>query len=63
MKGFTPQYKDADLLTEAQAADVISNVDELLAMIEAEPKTKKWTKRAKKGTSKQWWQAVEEVHL
>ena len=42
---------------------VISNVDELLGMIEAEPKTKKWTKRAKKGTSKQWWQAVEEVHI
>jgi hypothetical protein len=63
VKGFVPQYQSRGLLTEAQATDVIANVDELLGMIEAEPKTKKWTKRAKKGTSKQWWQDVEEVHI
>jgi hypothetical protein len=63
VKGFVPQYKNEDLLTEAHAQDVISNVDELLAMIEAEPKSKSWTRRAKKGTSKQWWQDVEEVRM
>ncbi len=63
VKGFVPKYQSAGLLTEEQAKDVISNVDELLAMIEAEPKSKKWTKRAKSGTSKQWWQGVEEVRI
>jgi hypothetical protein len=63
VKGFVPQYKDQGLLTDEHAKDVISNVDELLSMIEAEPKSKSWTKRAKKGTSKQWWQDVEEVHI
>jgi hypothetical protein len=63
VKGFVPQYKSAGLLTDAQASDVISNIDELLGMIDDEPKTKSWNKRAKKGTTKQWWQAVEEVRI
>ncbi|MGQ4911606.1 MAG: hypothetical protein ACP6KW_05495 [Candidatus Thorarchaeota archaeon] len=62
VKGFVPQYKDRGILTEKQAADVLSNVDDLLSMIEAEPKSKSWKRRSKKGTAKQWWQDVEEVH-
>jgi hypothetical protein len=63
VKALVPQYKEQGLISQEHAQDVISNINELLAMIEAEPKSKSWTKRAKKGTSKQWWQDVEEVHI
>ncbi len=40
---------------------VEARVDRLLEMIEREPKTKKWMKRAKVGTKKPWYREVEEV--
>ncbi len=40
---------------------VNQKVDQLLGKIEAEPKSKKWQKRAKTGTKKKWWRDVEEV--
>ncbi|MDK2464744.1 MAG: hypothetical protein QI223_08245 [Candidatus Korarchaeota archaeon] len=40
---------------------VNQKVDQLLEKIEAEPKSKKWQKRAKTGTKKKWWRDVEEV--
>ncbi len=40
---------------------VAQKVDRLLGKIEAEPKSKKWQKRAKTGTKKKWWRDVEEV--
>jgi hypothetical protein len=44
------------------ARDVISaRIDELLAMIEKEPKSLGWKLRAKVGTKKQWYNDVEEV--
>jgi hypothetical protein len=36
-------------------------VDLLLKIIEEEPKSKNWMKRAKEGTSKKWWRDVEEI--
>jgi hypothetical protein len=42
-------------LDDAQKAHVKQRCDELLARIEAEPKTKDWQKRAKKGTDKIWY--------
>jgi hypothetical protein len=46
----------------ADDRDVISGrIDELLAMIEKEPKSLGWKLRAKVGTKKQWYNDVEEV--
>jgi hypothetical protein len=42
-------------LHDSQKAYVKQRCDELLARIEAEPKTKNWQKRAKKGTDKIWY--------
>jgi hypothetical protein len=42
-------------LDASQKAHVKQRCDEFLARIEAEPKTKDWEKRAKKGTSKIWY--------
>ena len=43
------------VLDDAQKAHVKQRCDEFLARIEAEPKTKDWQKRAKKGTDKIWY--------
>jgi hypothetical protein len=40
---------------DAQKAYIKQRCDEFLARIEAEPKTKDWNKRAKKGTDKLWY--------
>jgi len=42
-------------LSEEQKAQAREVADHLAARIEAEPKTRAWTKRAKKGTSKVWF--------
>jgi len=42
-------------LTEEMRTRIKAQTDKLLARIEAEPKTKGWNKRAKKGTSKIWY--------
>ena len=44
-----------DALTDDEKAKVKSMADQLRARIEAEPKTKGWEKRAKKGTKKIWY--------
>lgn len=43
------------VLDDSQKLYVKQRCDELLARIEAEPKTKGWEKRAKKGTDKLWY--------
>ena len=43
------------ILDDAQKARVRQRCDEFLARIEAEPKTKDWHKRAKKGTDRVWY--------
>ncbi|MGO8685428.1 MAG: hypothetical protein ACLQUT_12745 [Thermoleophilia bacterium] len=41
--------------SDAQRQKIKDRCDQFLARIEAEPKTKGWNKRAKKGTSKLWY--------
>ncbi len=62
VKSFTDQYLAQGKLTDDHMEKVKGRIDELLQMIQDEPKTKSWNKRAKKGVSKQWWQDVEEVY-
>jgi len=42
-------------LTDEEKAKVKQMADHLRARIDAEPKTKGWEKRAKKGTKKIWY--------
>lgn len=42
-------------LDDGQRARIKAQADTMLERIEAEPKTKRWEKRAKKGTSKIWY--------
>ncbi len=40
---------------------IITRIDEILKMINETPKSKKWLKRDKSGTSKPWYREVEEI--
>ncbi len=61
VKHFTERYFNEGKLTENEKNVILSRIDKLLKMIDEEPKSKKWKKRAKVGTSKPWYREVEEV--
>ena len=50
-----------DALTKGDREVIAAHIDELLEMIEKEPKSLSWKLRAKVGTKKQWYNDVEEV--
>jgi hypothetical protein len=50
-----------DALSPADCSVITARIDELLARIEAEPKSLAWKLRSKVGTKKQWYNDVEEV--
>ncbi len=61
VKSYADQMVKEGRLTKEERDKVYQQVDELLKVIEKEPKMKNWQKRAKKGTKKPWWRGVEEV--
>jgi len=48
-------------LTTLQNQTTLERIDRLLSIIDNTPKTRDWEKRSKTGTSKPWYQQVEEV--
>jgi len=54
-------YGESGLLDKADQAVVNSRMDLLIQKIEDEPKSLKWKLRSRVGTSKQWYEKVEEV--
>jgi hypothetical protein len=50
-----------DALSPVDCEVITGRIDELLKMIEAEPKSLAWKLRSKVGTKKQWYNDVEEV--
>jgi len=61
VKLFGKKYVEEGKMDQEDYDDVEKKIDELLEYIEKEPKSKKWQKRAKVGTKKQWWRPVDEV--
>jgi len=55
--------KKYEALTEEDCNDVSMKVDELLQLIQKEPKSLKWKMREKIGTRKKWYTEVEELVL
>ena len=47
--------------TKEEEARVGAGIERLLQLIDREPKSKEWHKRAKKGTSKPWFNEVDEI--
>jgi len=62
VKEYATKFLSEGKLTKNCYDIVTSRVDKLLNMIDEEPKSKKWQKRAKKGTSKPWYRNVEELY-
>jgi hypothetical protein len=60
VKAFAQKYTREGKLSEAELTNISAKVDRIMAQVESEPKSKDWVKRAKTGTSKQWWTDVEE---
>ncbi len=61
IKPFAKKYLAQEKIDQTDYNDIIEKIDVLQGYIKQEPKTKKWTKRAKTGTKKTWWRHVEEV--
>lgn len=61
VKVFADNYRSKSLLTPEDLTDIYDKVDRIIMFIDAEPKTQKWKKRGKKGTSKEWWRPVETI--
>jgi len=55
IKGACSMFKP---LSEKDAADVTSKIDQIMKYIDEESKTKEWTKRAETGTKKKWYKEV-----
>lgn len=50
-----------ELLNDEEKAKVKDKIDRLLDIIEGEPKSKKWLRRAKKGIKKKWYNEVGDI--
>ncbi len=61
LEEFTESLRQEGVLTDQEANTVIAKTRALARALDDEPKTKKWKKRAKKGTSKKWYRDVEEL--
>jgi len=61
VKLFAEKYFREDILASDDFKDICQKIDCINNVIDAEPKTKKWKKREKEGTSKIWWRPVEEM--
>lgn len=58
---FAKKYHEEGLITKTVFEDVSCKIGQLLTVINKEPKTKAWEKRAKIGTKKKWYRDVEEM--
>ncbi|MEM2384552.1 MAG: hypothetical protein QXX99_04375 [Candidatus Bathyarchaeia archaeon] len=61
VKSFAKKFYLEGKLTSEEQNIMMNRIDKLLKIIEEEPKTKNWLKRAKVGTSKPWYREVEEI--
>jgi hypothetical protein len=61
VKTYVSKYVSEGKLWSDVEVVVKERIDKILKTVEEEPKTDKWLKRAKIGTSKPWYREVEEV--
>ncbi len=61
LRGLTTHLVGEGRASNGEQAHVLGGIDRLLQVLDHEPKTKEWLKRAKKGTSKPWFSEVDEI--
>jgi hypothetical protein len=57
----TRAFVDSNEISEEERQKAVGRASHLLSVVNQTPKSKDWEKRAKKGTSKPWYNEVEEV--
>ncbi len=61
LRGLAEHVVGEGKATREERVRVAAGIDRLLQLTDCEPKTKEWQKRAKKGTSKPWFNEVDEI--
>ncbi len=61
LRGLSEHVVAEGRATQEEQARVTAGIGRLLQLTDHEPKTKEWQKRAKKGTSKPWFNEVDEI--
>ncbi len=61
LQGLTIHLAGEGRASNGEQAHVTAGIDRLVQFLDHEPKTKEWLKRAKKGTSKPWFNEVDEI--
>ena len=61
LRGFAGHVVGEGRATAVERGRVEAGIRNLLQIVNREPKTKEWQKRAKKGTSKPWFNEVDEI--
>ncbi len=61
LRGLAEHVVGEGKATREERVRVAAGIDRLLQLTDGEPKTKEWQKRAKKGTSKPWFNEVDEI--
>ncbi len=61
LRGLSDHVVAEGRATTDEQARVSAAIDRLIQLMDREPKTKEWRKRAKKGTAKPWFNEVDEI--
>ena len=61
LRGLTTHLAGEGRASNGEQAHVATAIDRLVQLLDHEPKSKEWLKRAKKGTSKPWFNEVDEI--
>jgi len=59
---FSQKYVDSGKLDSGILATITQRISDLHRTVDEAPKSKKWQKRSEDGTSRKWWNEVEERH-
>ena len=59
---FAQRYRDEGKLDAELLQTILARISDLRRTIDETPRSKNWEKRSKDGTSKKWWNDVEERH-
>lgn len=60
VRNFLSRYQSEGMVDASTQGVVLKRIDELTALMNDQPKSKKWQKRSEAGAEKKWWRDVEE---
>jgi hypothetical protein len=61
LRGFSESLAAENRATSDDGARVMAGIESIIQFVDHEPKSKEWQRRARKGTSKPWFNEVDEI--